>query len=447
VHVPSEILRDGRFGSHDPRELADRFGTPLFAYDLEVVTHQVDALRAVLPPSFDLAYAVKANPNLAILHHLARQGIGADVASGGELRHALRAGFAPDQIVITGPGKRDEELAEAVDAGVRAVTIESLGELERLARVAGTRGRRQPVLLRAAVTDAGSRDRGRFLGHAAAGKFGMSTDDLHQAGAAAVASPWLEPVGVHAFGASNELDATVLADHVDATVDLARTLASAVGFPLRLIDVGGGLGIPYQPGELALDLDLLGRRLAATAGRLAADVTTCAGRVLLEPGRFLVARSGAYLARVVDRKALDGRTVVILEGGINHVLRSVLVNQENRVRLLAGIEGPGARRPAREPEAGTTPEGGPVMVVGPLCTGLDVLARVADMPQPEPGDLVAVLDVGAYGATEAMPHFLSHPMPPEIALFDGEAWVARPRVEPEAWLANQVATAPPGGAT
>jgi diaminopimelate decarboxylase len=405
VHAPSEILRDGRFGSHDPRELADRFGTPLFAYDLEVVTKHVDALRAALPPSFDLAYAVKANPNLAILHHLARQGIGADVASGGELRHALRAAFAPDQIVITGPGKRDEELAEAVDAGVRAVTVESRGELGRLARIARARGRRQPVLLRAAVTDAGSRDGGRFLGDAAGGKFGMSADDLYQAGAAAVASPWLEPIGVHAFGASNELDATVLADHLDATVDVARTLASDAGFTLRLVDVGGGLGIPYQPGEPALDLDLLGRRLAATAERLAADVTTRDARVLLEPGRFLVAR------------------------------------------LLAGSERPGARGQLPGSTAGTTPQGGPVMVAGPLCTGLDVLARVADMPQPEPGDLVAVLDVGAYGATESMPHFLSHPMPPEIVLLDGEAWVARPRVEPEAWLANQVATAPPGGAT
>jgi diaminopimelate decarboxylase len=447
VHAPSEILRDGRFGSHDPRELAHRFGTPLFAYDLEVVTKHVDALRAALPPSFDLAYAVKANPNLAILHHLARQGIGADVASGGELRHALRAAFAPDQIVITGPGKRDEELAEAVDAGVRAVTVESRGELGRLARIARARGRRQPVLLRAAVTDAGSRDGGRFLGDAAGGKFGMSADDLYQAGAAAVASPWLEPVGVHAFGASNELDATVLADHVDATVDVARALASDAGFPLRLIDVGGGLGIPYQPGEPSLDVDLLGRRLAATTGRLAADVTTRDARVLLEPGRFLVARSGAYLARVVDRKALDGRTVVILEGGINHVLRSVLVNQENRVRLVARSGRPAARGHEPESAAGITPRGGPVMVAGPLCTGLDVLARVADMPQPEPGDLIAVLDVGAYGATESMPHFLSHPMPPEIALLDGQAWVARPRVEPEAWLANQVATAPPGGAT
>jgi diaminopimelate decarboxylase len=423
------ILRHGRLGAHDPDELAERFGTPLFAYDLGVVTRQLDALRATMPPAFDIAYATKANPNLSILHHLAGLGVGADVASGGELRHALRAGFPADRIVITGPGKRDEELAAAVDAGVRAVTVESTEELGRLAAIAEARGRRQPVLLRAAVADVASRDRGRFLGDSGSGKFGMDAGDLRSAAGAAVASPWLEPLGLHAFGASNVLDAMAIADHVDATVDAARALASSAGFPLRLVDVGGGLGIPYGPGEAALDLTALGRRLASTAARLGSDATTTDTRVLLEPGRFLVASCGAYLTRVVDRKRLGGRTVVILDGGIHHVLRSVLVGQENQVRLLGRAPratAEGAGRSAASP--------GPVMVAGPLCTGLDVFAKAADMPEPEPGDLVAVLDVGAYGATESMPFFLSHPLPPEIALHDGAAWVARPRIEPETWL-------------
>jgi len=444
--VQAGILRDGRLGVHDPTELADRFGTPLFAYDLEVVTGQLAALRAMLPASFDVAFAVKANPNLAILHHLARLETGADVASGGELRHALRAGFAPERIVITGPGKRDDELAAAVDAGVRAVTVESLGELRRLARIAEARDRRQPILLRAAVADVAIRDRGWFLGDAGSGKFGMGTEDLRTAAEEAMASPWVEPIGLHAFGASNVLDATVLADHVDATIDGARTLASEAGFPLRLVDVGGGLGIRYQPDETALDLGVLGQRLAATAARLASGEATHDTRVLLEPGRFLVAPAGAYLARVVDRKTLGGRTVVILDGGIHHVLRSVLVGQENRVRLLDG-----GRRAATVPGAVAVAENAPVLVAGPLCTGLDAFAQAADIGRPEPGDLVAVLDVGAYGATESMPFFLSHAMPPEIALLDGEAWISRPRVEPEAWLEQQVAepnsAASSGGAT
>ncbi len=426
----NEILRGGKLGGQDPASLAERFGTPFYAYDLDVVSRQVALLRAVLPASFDLAYAVKANPNLAVLAHLRGLGLGADVASGGELRHVLRAGFAADQVVFTGPGKRGEELAAAVEAGVRVVTVESPGELRRLARIAEGLGRRQPILLRAAVSEAARLERVRLVGDDRAGKFGMDDADLRLAAAEAVASPWLEPLGMHAFGASNVLDAGALATHVAATVDGARALAAGAGFKLRLVDAGGGLGIPYQRHEDALDVPGLGARLGALAVRLADDPATRGTRVLLEPGRFLVGASGAYVARVVDRKSVGGHHVVILDGGIHHVLRPVLVGQEHRVRPLTGIAATSA--------AAANAQRFPVTIAGPLCSGLDVFAQAAVMALPEPGDLVAVLDVGAYGATESMPFFLSHPLAPEIALRGGEAWVARPRVDPDTWLTWQV---------
>jgi membrane-associated phospholipid phosphatase len=220
---------------------------------------------------------------------------------------------------------------------------------------------------------------------------------------------------------------------VETTVDAARDLATAAGFELRLVDAGGGLGIPYESHEDGLDLRSLGTRLSALAARLAADPVTAGTRLLLEPGRFLVGAAGAYVARVVDRKGVGGHHVVILDGGIHHVLRPALVGQEHRVRVLTGIAAsPGAANAQRFP----------VTVAGPLCSGLDVFAQAAVMTLPEPGDLVAVLDVGAYGATESMPFFLSHPLPPEIALSGGEAWVARPRIEPETWLGWRAASRP-----
>ena len=185
----NEILRNGKFGGLDPAVLAKRFGTPFYAYDLDVVSRQVAVLRAVLPASFDLAYAAKANPNLAVLAHLRGLGLGADVASGGELRHVLRAGFTAADIVFTGPGKRDEELAAAVEAGVRVVTVESPGELRRLARIAEGLGRRQPILLRAAVSEAARLERVRLVGDDGAGKFGMDGADLRLVAAEVVASP------------------------------------------------------------------------------------------------------------------------------------------------------------------------------------------------------------------------------------------------------------------
>jgi diaminopimelate decarboxylase len=423
-----EILRHGRLGGLDPAELATRFGTPFYAYDLDVVSRQVAGLQAVLPVQADLAFAVKANPNLSVLRHLAGAGLGADVASAGELGQALRAGFAPDRIVFTGPGKRDEELRAAVDAGVRVVTVESPGELRRLASIAESLGRRQPILLRAAVTEAARLERVRLVGDDGAGKFGMDAADLRLAAAEAVASEWLDVQGLHAFGASNLLDAAALASHAEATVDAAIELAREAGFQLRLVDAGGGLGIPYEVHEDALDVRRLGARLQALADRLADDRATRGTRLLLEPGRYLVGASGAYVASVVDRKSVGGRHVIVLDGGIHHLVRPALVGQEHRLRVLTG---PAATR------TGASAQRFPVTVAGPLCSGLDVFAEAAVMALPDVGDLVAVLDVGAYGATESMPFFLSHPLPPEIALRGGAAWVARPRIGPETWLGWQ----------
>ena len=223
----NEILRDGLLAGLAPDDLADRFGTPAYVYDLDVVRRQVEALRVALPDRFDLAFAVKANPNLAVLRHLAGMGLGADIASGGELRQVIRAGFDPGHVVMTGPGKRDDELAAAVEAGLRVITVESVGELRRLARMAEGLGRRQTILLRANATEAARHERVRIIGDDGAGKFGMDTPDLRVAAGEAAASRWLEPIGVHAFGASNVTDPAVLADHVEAVVRTARTLERA----------------------------------------------------------------------------------------------------------------------------------------------------------------------------------------------------------------------------
>ncbi len=410
------------FGGVDPADLAERFGTPLYVYDLAVIDRQVVSLRAALPAGTELAYAVKANPALAVVSHLGRLGLGADVASAGELATALRAGISPERIVMTGPGKRDAELASAVESGIRAVTVESPGELERLERIAAHLRRRQPVMLRAAVAETSRREPVRLVGDDGAGKFGMDLAGLEEAARRASRSPHVELLGLHAFGASNVLDAPALVAHVDETGRLARRLAEMTGMPVRIVDAGGGLGIPYRDDEEALDLDALARGLRDVVDAWAEDPLLAEARLLLEPGRFLVGPAGAYLTRVVDTKTVDGRAVAILDGGVHHVLRSVLVGQENRVRLLS----PSTRRP------------GVVTLAGPLCSGLDVLARGAVMPPPAVGDLVAVRDVGAYGFTESMPLFLSHPIPAEVVVREGRAGLIRPRLDPGEWLDRQL---------
>jgi diaminopimelate decarboxylase len=421
----NEILRAGRLGGVEAAELAARFGTPLYVYDLDVVDRQVDALRRILPPHVDVAYAVKANPALAIVDHLARLGLGADVASGGELELALRAGMPADRIVMTGPGKSDAELRAAVGAGIRAVTVESTGELARLERISGDAGRTQPVMLRAAVSEEARIERVRLVGDDGAGKFGMDWADLLEASRAASASANLRLIGLHAFGASNVRDAGALVEHVATTVRAARRMAMGAGVRLELVDVGGGLGIPYEPHDESLDLRQLGAGLTKVMAGWPQDPILSGARLLLEPGRFLVGPAGAYLARVVDRKTLGGTQVAILDGGVHHLLRPALVGQEHRVRNLSHRPGANADRVT------------PVTVAGPLCSGLDVFSAAAVMTPPRVGDLVVVLDVGAYGFTESMPYFLSHAVPAEVAINGGRAELIRPRVEPSAWLDHQ----------
>ena len=419
----NEILRAGRLAGLDPAWLADRFGTPLYVYDLDVVDRQVDELRARLPPPFDLAYALKANPSLAVVAHLGRLGLGADIASAGELATAVRAGIDPGSIVFTGPGKRDIELELAARTGVRAITVESPAELVRLERIAAASRRRVPILLRMSVTDAARLERVRLVGDDGAGKFGMDDRDLRACARAAARSAHVDLLGLHAFGASNVRDAAALADHVAATVRAACELSREANFHLRLVDAGGGLGIPYDVHEESLDLAGLGARLGALAATWESDPTTRRMRVLLEPCRFLVAAAGAYLARVVDLKTVSEGPVVILDGGIHHLLRPALVGQEQRIHSFGS-------RPAAEKSWAVT-------VAGPLCSGLDVFSQHVAMALPEVGDLVAVLDAGAYGFTEAMPFFLSHPMPAEVVIAGGIAELARPRLEPETWLGWQ----------
>ena len=426
----NEILRAGRLAGVAPDALAERFGTPFYVYDFDVIERQVRSLQTVLPSVVDLAYAIKANPSLAVVEHLGRLGLGADVASRGELETARRAGIGPERIVMTGPGKRDDELAAAVAAGIRAVTVESPGELARLEAIAATTGRVQPVLLRAAVSENARLERVRLVGDDGAGKFGMDAGDLAASARRAVDSAHLDLLGLHAFGASNVLDAGALVEHVAATVRAARRLALSAGTTLRLVDAGGGLGIPYEPHEESLDLVRFGRGLAEITRDWATDPVLSDARLLLEPGRFLVGHAGAYVARVVDRKTVDGSVVAILDGGVHHVLRPALVGQDHRIRAVG--------------DRGEATAGGrtvPVTVAGPLCSGLDVFSQAAVMTPPEVGDLVAVLDVGAYGFTESMPLFLSHPIPPEVAVRGGRAELIRPRQDPADWLERQVVPA------
>ncbi len=410
----------------DPADLVRAHGSPIFVYDLDVVSARVAALRAALPPGAELAFAVKSNPNPALLGHLAGLGLGADVASLGELDAVIRAGFDARQVVFTGPGKTDAEIARAVRTGIRALTVESLEELDVVIDLASVAAPRQGLLLRLAIEGASPAEGSTpIISGPGAGKFGLTPDEvdaavdrLQMAGAVGSAGSPFELLGLHAFGASNVRDAATIVDGVRAVAARAEALAQRHGLRIRLLDGGGGLGIPYADDEDPLDLAVLRSGLAAEVGSWEGRPVLAGASLLFEPGRFLVGPAGAYLMRVIRTKLRDGRTIAVTDGGIHHLMRPALIGQAQRTVLVG---------------AAATREGaGATDVVGPLCTGLDVLATDVPMAPPRTGDLIAIRDTGAYGFTESMPFFLSHPVPAEVCLRDGRVVAARPRQAPRA---------------
>jgi diaminopimelate decarboxylase len=405
---------------HDPATLLSDFGSPLYVYDLDVVRRRVAQLRSALPPRTDVAFAVKANPSPLVLAALAAAGIGADVASGGELAAVLRAGFEPSSICFTGPGKTDAEIEAALGAHIRALTIESLDELEAVLARADMAAPGQGLLLRLAT--GGEAETRPIIGGAGQAKFGLTDGEADEALGQLRAAGSLGPsgrfrmLGFHAFGASNVLDAGMLVEGLRRLAARTEALASDHGLDVRLLDMGGGLGIPYQAGVAELDVVALGAGIADEMATWTSRPSLREARVLLEPGRWLVGPAGAFVVRVVRTKVRDGRTIAITDGGIHHLARPALVAEQQRVVALGGLAASG--------DSVSTD------VVGPLCTGLDVLAEGVALPGVARGDVLAVLDAGAYGYSESMPFFLSHPIPAEVVIDGPDVRISRGRLEP-----------------
>jgi diaminopimelate decarboxylase len=395
------------------RSAARRFGTPFYLYDFDVIERQVVRLRRALPPRFEIAYAVKANPSLGVLSFLSRFGLSSDVASRGELAAVRRAGCPPSRILSTGPAKSDADLEALVAARVSMIHAEGEWELEALEKIGARLRRRVRVGLRL-NPPWGIAEKRVIIGGPGAKKFGF---DLASAGRVLRmkrdrgAFPHLDLCGFQVFNASNVLDASLLVENTGRVLSLALSLSKKYSVSLRSVDFGGGFGVPYADGERSLDLRILGKGLSAAVREARAKGLSDSTRLVFEPGRFLVAESGRYVVRVLGTKRSRGVDYVLADGGIHHFLRPVLFGTPHRVKLVA-------ERDARHPRP-SSPSRKTLVVSGPLCTSLDVLHPAARLPLPSRGDLLAFENAGAYGYTESMPLFLSHEWPAEVGLRKG----------------------------
>lgn len=390
-----ELLIGGRKVSAIATELGR---TPFYAYDRAVMTRKVHELRSALPKEVEIHYAMKANPMPEVVKHFSGLSDGIDVASVGEMGVALAAGMSPDRISFAGPGKSPDELERAVAAGI-VINMESALEMRRLAEIA----RRTAVRPRVAVRvnpDFELKSSGMKMAGGPK-QFGVDAERV-PALLAELATLPLEFWGFHIYSGSQNLRAEIIADAQQKSAALAVELARHTKSPVRLLNLGGGFGIPYFPGERPLDLAHIGRNLALLVPTILATLPQAS--VALELGRYLVGESGIYVCRVLDKKVSRGHVFLVTNGGLHHHLAASgnfgQVIRKNYPVAIANRIGLGRRENAS--------------VVGPLCTPLDLLADRMLLANAEVGDLVAVFQSGAYGYTASPLAFLSHPAPEQI---------------------------------
>jgi diaminopimelate decarboxylase len=385
-------------GGQKTSALVAESGSPIFVYSSNRLDARMAQLRAAMPDALDLHYAMKANPFPPLLRHMVGLADGIDIASGGELRMALDAGAAPEHISFAGPGKRDEELEQAIQAGV-TINIESPSECDRALRI-GTDLGRTPRLAIRVNPDFDLKGSGMKMGGGAK-PFGMDIElvaptvkRILEAGA-----DWR---GFHIFAGSQALSADAIIETQAQTLELAASLATMIGRAPDHVNLGGGIGIPYFPGDEPVDIVKVGNALSEQFKRLP-DILAST-QFAIELGRYLVGEAGVYLTRIVDRKESQGQIFLVTDGGLHHQLAA------------SGNFGTVVRRnyPAAIASRFEEAPSETVSIVGCLCTPLDRLSDNAAMPKANVGDIVAIFCAGAYGATASPANFLGQGPAKEI---------------------------------
>lgn len=416
---------------------AQRYGTPLYLYDLDKIDMQFMELTRHLPGNFTVHYAMKANSNLSICSRLAQLGSCVDVSSSGELYAAQKAGFLPEQIVVTGPGKTNRELSLALETGCKLIVLESVNEARRLSELAGEQGKTQEVLLRINPmhrTDQ-SCEISQGAGHLEdkengnirsqiqlicqqSSKFGVDQEQMVAVLDAICKLPNLRLKGIHIFTESNVLDYKDLLESWKNTIIIANELRAA-NYPIEIIDFGGGIGIPYNATDSVFDMQAFGLELQEIFRE-----NPFPYQCLIEMGRYLVGGAGCYITGVVDIKTSRGEEFVILDGGIHQLFRiSPYMIQASKYMEVLGKTSPDTKK---------------VTLAGKLPTAMDVLVKDAEVPDNlEIGNNIVIYNCGAYGFNHGFSNFILNPYPGEAAYEDGLLSVIRSRGKEEDFFNSQ----------
>lgn len=367
--------------------------TPFYAYDRRLITERVQYLRDTLPKELCLHYAIKANPMPAVVQHLAGLVDGFDLASAGEMKIALDTPMLANNISMAGPGKTDKELRQTIAAGI-TINLESVGEMRRAAQTGEQLGITPRVAVRV-NPDYDLKSSGMKMGGGPK-QFGVDAERV-PAMLKELASMELKFIGLHIYWGSQNLNSAAIMEAHEKTFELATRLNDHAPSAVQSLNIGGGLGIPYFPGENRLDLKPIGENLNNLLTKLKSQLLNA--KVITELGRFIVGEAGVYVCKVIDIKESRGEKFLITDGGLHHHLAATgnfgQVIRKNYPIIIAN------KPDSRSKEI--------VNIVGPLCTPLDLLANKMEVSKADIGDLVAIYQSGAYGYSASPQNFLSHP--------------------------------------
>lgn len=380
--------------------IAKDYESPFYVYSKNSITESFNILRKSLPSAFKIFYAQKSNPNPEILRHIRELGAGCDTASLGEMKSALNAGFNPGGIMLTGPAKTKDEIKFAVENKLLSVNIESVQELELVNDIAENNGTVQDILVRI-NPPYDSSETTRIIGGTGVSKFGIDIEQIDVFFSSLKNKKNVSLKGIHIFNSSQILDESKIFSNTKNVIDTAMELSGKYNFEVRKIDLGGGFGIPYSHDEIPLNIESLGDKLNGLTESSEYKSFLEGVTLIYEPGRYLSGRAGIYLAKVLYAKTSRGRKILLTDGGIHHVLRPALIGQSHPVINLTALS---EERNGKEN----------YMIAGPLCTSLDTFGENIELAESVPGDILAFMNAGAYGYTESMPLFLSHPPAKEI---------------------------------
>lgn len=399
---------------------AEKYGTPLYFYDGDLIEARYHLLKSCFPEEFSLYYVMKANPLAGIAQILLKANSGIAVCSAGELAVALKAGFPPQSVLFSGPGKSKEELTCAIRSDIGCLSVESLSEILQIDKIGREEGRTVKIILR---INPDAEPAGTAVSYAGkASQFGIDEGALpdlfrHIADLNAV-----KPAGIHIYSGTQVFKVDAILRNIETVLKLALKLAGDYGVPLHLINIGCGFGTAYTSRQKPLDTAEL------TAGFQKLRDTYLpklrGTRVAVECGRFIMAEAGCFLVRILYRKQSKGREYLICDGGINFYNKTPYLGRFSRSDLPVELPGkePGSRF---------------FQVTGPLCTPQDLICQDANLSEPETGDILVVRNTGAYGFTESPALFLSHATPREVIVYKGREYVLRTQGRPEDFMNRQ----------